>query len=165
MDSNAGSLLRAKPACRFDATAQCCRYLSIWCGRRDSNSHTFRHYPLKIACLPISPRPLFSLLANYLDGMRNLAVFFAFQAVLEFTPKYGTVFKRQASKSRYFVGICAAPEAAGAAGTGTAALPVTGTEVPGICAAPDAAGSGFAGVVAALLSRTLVPVVGRAFPK
>lgn len=28
----------------------------IWCRRRDSNSHSFRHYPLKIACLPISPR-------------------------------------------------------------------------------------------------------------
>ena len=27
-----------------------------WCRRRDSNSHSFRHYPLKIACLPISPR-------------------------------------------------------------------------------------------------------------
>src|SRR5471030_3016639 len=30
-------------------------YIS-WCRRRDSNSHSFRHYPLKIACLPISPR-------------------------------------------------------------------------------------------------------------
>ncbi len=29
-----------------------------WCRRRDSNSHSFRHYPLKIACLPISPRRL-----------------------------------------------------------------------------------------------------------
>src|SRR6201996_1404889 len=28
----------------------------LWCRRRDSNSHSFRHYPLKIACLPISPR-------------------------------------------------------------------------------------------------------------
>src|SRR5690554_8057409 len=27
-----------------------------WCRRRDSNSHSFRHYPLKIACLPIPPR-------------------------------------------------------------------------------------------------------------
>ena len=31
-----------------------------WCRRRDSNSHSFRHYPLKIACLPISPRRLTS---------------------------------------------------------------------------------------------------------
>src|ERR1035437_9412873 len=31
-----------------------------WCRRRDSNSHSFRHYPLKIACLPISPRRQFS---------------------------------------------------------------------------------------------------------
>ena len=30
--------------------------LQNWCRRRDSNSHSFRHYPLKIACLPISPR-------------------------------------------------------------------------------------------------------------
>ena len=30
----------------------------FWCRRRDSNSHSFRHYPLKIACLPISPRRL-----------------------------------------------------------------------------------------------------------
>ncbi|SOY56393.1 hypothetical protein CBM2592_A90354 [Cupriavidus taiwanensis] len=30
----------------------------VWCRRRDSNSHSFRHYPLKIACLPISPRRL-----------------------------------------------------------------------------------------------------------
>src|SRR5690606_22553292 len=29
-----------------------------WCRRRDSNSHSFRHYPLKIACLPIPPRRL-----------------------------------------------------------------------------------------------------------
>ena len=32
--------------------------LVSWCRRRDSNSHSFRHYPLKIACLPISPRRL-----------------------------------------------------------------------------------------------------------
>ena len=31
---------------------------NTWCRRRDSNSHSFRHYPLKIACLPISPRRL-----------------------------------------------------------------------------------------------------------
>ena len=30
----------------------------LWCRRRDSNSHSLRHYPLKIACLPISPRRL-----------------------------------------------------------------------------------------------------------
>lgn len=28
----------------------------FWCRRRDSNSYSLRHYPLKIACLPISPR-------------------------------------------------------------------------------------------------------------
>lgn len=35
----------------------CIRLLWIvrWCRRRDLNSHDFRHYPLKIACLPIPP--------------------------------------------------------------------------------------------------------------
>ncbi len=33
--------------------------MHLWCRRRDSNSHSFRHYPLKIACLPISPRRRF----------------------------------------------------------------------------------------------------------
>lgn len=28
----------------------------FWCRRRESNSHSFRHYHLKIACLPIPPR-------------------------------------------------------------------------------------------------------------
>src|SRR5690554_1880281 len=30
--------------------------MSNWCRRPESNRHTLRHYPLKIACLPISPR-------------------------------------------------------------------------------------------------------------
>ena len=29
--------------------------LSRWCRRPDSNRHGLRHYPLKIACLPIPP--------------------------------------------------------------------------------------------------------------
>jgi hypothetical protein len=33
-----------------------CLFFYCWCRRRDSNSHSLRHYPLKIACLPISPR-------------------------------------------------------------------------------------------------------------
>lgn len=28
----------------------------IWCERRDLNPHAVKHYPLKIACLPIPPR-------------------------------------------------------------------------------------------------------------
>lgn len=28
----------------------------FWCRRRESNSHDFRHSPLKTACLPIPPR-------------------------------------------------------------------------------------------------------------
>src|SRR5690554_2565794 len=31
--------------------------LSDWCGKWDSNPYTRRHYPLKIACLPIPPLP------------------------------------------------------------------------------------------------------------
>src|SRR5690606_32072274 len=27
----------------------------VWCPGRDSNPHSFRHYPLKIACLPVPP--------------------------------------------------------------------------------------------------------------
>ena len=33
------------------------RYPSIWCGRRDSNSHGSHHSDLNAARLPISPRP------------------------------------------------------------------------------------------------------------
>ena len=32
-----------------------------WCGWRDSNSHAFRHWYLKPACLPIPPHPLTAL--------------------------------------------------------------------------------------------------------
>ena len=41
-------------------SAERCGFIvrNSWCRRRDSNSHSFRHYPLKIACLPISPRRL-----------------------------------------------------------------------------------------------------------
>jgi hypothetical protein len=45
-----------KPACSgFVASSE--RWISRrWCPRRDSNSHDFRHYHLKVACLPIPPR-------------------------------------------------------------------------------------------------------------
>lgn len=39
-----------------------------WCRRRDSNSHSFRHYPLKIACLPISPRRLLRKSSAFLES-------------------------------------------------------------------------------------------------
>ena len=42
-------ILLGLPAC-FGTLRNCC-----WCLGRDSNSHGLRHYPLKIACLPISP--------------------------------------------------------------------------------------------------------------
>lgn len=34
------------------------RLSSRWCGWRDSNSHTSRHWHLKPACLPVPPHPL-----------------------------------------------------------------------------------------------------------
>jgi hypothetical protein len=46
----AGATLRDRNAPRARS------FVDSWCRRRDSNSHSFRHYPLKIACLPISPR-------------------------------------------------------------------------------------------------------------
>ena len=95
--------------------------------------------------------------------MRNLAVL-AFQTVLEFTPKYCRTRLRAPAKSRYFVGICAAPDAAGAAGTGTAVPVAAGAEVPGIWAAPEAAGAG-AGAVTAAPSRTLELVRPETLPK
>ena len=45
--------------------------LRIWCRRRDSNPHAVKHYPLKIACLPVSPLRLFYLIFRcygYIDG-------------------------------------------------------------------------------------------------
>lgn len=32
-----------------------CVILLTWCAERDLNPHALRHYPLKIACLPIPP--------------------------------------------------------------------------------------------------------------
>ena len=55
----------------------------IWCRRRDSNSQSFRHYHLKIACLPISPRRRFFCP----DGMRKPPGLVAFQTIREFTLK------------------------------------------------------------------------------
>ncbi len=132
----------------------------IWCGRRDSNSHTFRHYPLKIACLPISPRPR---LLKCLGCMRKSFDFLAFQTDSQFNLKSYLSQTGAVAYSAYFVGICAAPDAGIAGGTAMAALPVTGTVVAGICAAPEAAFSG--AVIAPAPSRTLVPVRGCALPK
>ena len=44
-----------------------------WCRRRDSNSHSFRHYPLKIACLPISPRRPICLLLHSAPALQKTA--------------------------------------------------------------------------------------------
>jgi hypothetical protein len=44
----------------------------FWCRRRDSNSHSFRHYPLKIACLPISPRRLCQIGRPSAEGLESV---------------------------------------------------------------------------------------------
>lgn len=46
----------------------------IWCGRRDSNSHTLRRWNLNPVCLPIPPHPHFKLLKQRRQTM-NLAPF------------------------------------------------------------------------------------------
>src|SRR5690554_3956806 len=38
------------------------RLLQIWCPGPDSNRHSFRYHPLKMACLPVSPPGQHSLL-------------------------------------------------------------------------------------------------------
>ena len=89
----------------------------------------------------------------------------AFQTVSEFTLKSCADLVRTAAKSRYFVGICAAPDAAG---LGAAAALAAGALVPGICAAPEAAVTGAAGVerTTTAFSSTLEPALrGWALPK
>ena len=105
-----------------------------------------------------------SAVLNCLECMRKPYGFLAFQPVLEFTLKFGGSRPEAAAQCPYFVGICAAPDAAGAGGAGTAALLVTGALVPGICPAPEAATAG-AGAVIAAPSRTLEPERGCALPK
>ncbi len=39
-----------------------CRWILKWCPEPDLNRHGLRHYPLKIACLPIPPPGLIRLL-------------------------------------------------------------------------------------------------------
>ena len=58
--------------------------------------------------------------------------FLAFQTDSQFNLKSSLFRTRTAAYSAYFVGICAAPDAAIAGGTAMVALPVTGTVVAGI---------------------------------
>src|SRR6516165_12747948 len=52
-------LLAAFGSGLFPCQATCCVSLTplVWCGRRDSNPHDFRHGNLNPARLPIPPRP------------------------------------------------------------------------------------------------------------
>ena len=43
-----------------------------WCGRWDLNPHAFRHYPLKVARLPVSPRPQEHVFLWWAKNMLNL---------------------------------------------------------------------------------------------
>ena len=72
-----------------------------WCRRRDSNSHGFRHRPLKTACLPISPRrrSRCSIDQGY------------FGTTFDFDPYFGLVLRH-----------CGAPAVAGGRRTGAAAV-------------------------------------------
>ena len=124
-----------------------------WCGRRDSNSHTFRHYPLKIACLPISPRPRLFVSGLHEETER----FLAFQTTSEFTLKSYFSPVGKSVRAHYFVGIWPAPEAAGAGAAGVTALLIAGALVPGICAAPTAADAPTAGATTDAFSKTLEP--------
>ena len=51
------------------------RAFARWCRRPDSNRHGLRHYPLKIACLPIPPLRLklvsFGLSGRFTGGFRG----------------------------------------------------------------------------------------------
>jgi hypothetical protein len=49
-------MIRRQISVSYTETAHLWALPLFWCRRRDSNSHSLRHYPLKIACLPISPR-------------------------------------------------------------------------------------------------------------
>ena len=86
----------------------------------------------------------------------------SFPDSLRFYPESLRAPVKDRAKSRYFVGICPAPEAAAAGATGTGTVDGAGAVVPGICAAPDAAG---AGAVMPMPSSTLLPVRGCALPK
>ena len=117
-----------------------CNWLVIWCRRRDSNSQSFRHYHLKIACLPISPR---RLLLSYVQITQTTYVILQSGHPV-FYPENSFFLSLQKANSicYQFAGICAAPVA------GTAGTTVTGA----------------AGAVTP--SRTLPELtVGRAMPK
>src|SRR6185503_13587535 len=87
--------------------------LVSWCRRRDSNSHSFRHYPLKIACLPISPRRL-ELRVRQAHEECALLVRSPIRTTPECTLKQTADCRGTAAETLdldHFVGIWAAPEA------------------------------------------------------
>jgi len=74
------------------ATLDIDQLLTTWCRRRDSNSHGFRHRPLKTACLPIPPRRQSfrrntdQLSVNYRtsrSGVRRFSNYFGISLVFE----------------------------------------------------------------------------------
>ena len=127
-----------------------------WCRRRDSNSHSFRHYPLKIACLPIPPRRL------RLNCPATPETFIA--KILIPRQSLDSSLKNPITRSsssifiNYFVGICAAPSAPAAgtcvAGAGTSPVAAAGAPVAGMLCAGAGADTGAP-------SSTLPEVTGR----
>src|SRR5664280_758764 len=102
-----------------------------WCRRRDSNSHSFRHYPLKIACLPISPRRRHSI--RCFGRHEEVAC---------------RATANSSRGARYFCGMAAAPDAdVGAAEAAEAAMAGTTIAAPGMAAAPEAETAGADAVV------------------
>ena len=63
---HAGLPLAGPSLLHGQAESSACLPFIVWCRRRDSNSHGFRHRPLKTACLPISPRRQFTTSASRL---------------------------------------------------------------------------------------------------
>src|SRR6185312_5509252 len=137
----------------------------FWCRRRDSNSHSFRHYPLKIACLPISPRRRLICCPGSHEapcGFRSPGSLLVYS---EITLHSGA--GRRPFIRAHLVGICAAPDAAGAGGTAVAGAALdfcAGAALPGICVATPDAGTCDAGAVTAARSSTLPLLAGRKSP-
>ena len=52
----------------------------MWCGWRDSNSHTLRRQNLNLVRLPISPHPRFCEVADYTALQQNCKRFLARRA-------------------------------------------------------------------------------------
>ena len=71
----------APPTRGFQCILCCWKYPKLWCPRRDSNSHAFRHWLLRPACLPFHHRGNIKLRSCELICMLRLFDF-SFQLAL-----------------------------------------------------------------------------------